>query len=397
MKTTFVHLSLLLSLGVAAKDSHQNSQCMFTNSKSFSRAAFKLQDQVEPQLDSIHMYYWNETLQTYDTVFVKLTAPHKSSDPTFAYISYYETLGIRIPLQKSELEYNNNGSIKNAVTFSWEGTTWEKSYKEEYTYDLSGNNIVKASFSWEGTEWVARSKEEYTYNSEGFMTQHNKSLWLDRWVYTNRTVYELDAQNRELKQTSYLWSIIQNTWETEVKTETTYDDEGLSSLSITHIWDTNANQWVIDEKKQSYFDSQERSTSDTSYVWDAALGQHVYAYRSTYSYVPEGRATTLDYAYNNETKSWLLVTGNVLYYNQDVAFEEDQKMESAITLYPNPATDALYLNIPKQGSYRIYDYSGHLVLSSDAPEIDISALPQGLYVLKTYVNEQLITKKFSKN
>lgn len=82
-------------------------------------------------------------------------------------------------------------------------------------------------------------------------------------------------------------------------------------------------------------------------------------------------------------------------------------LKNTINLYPNPASETVYLSVDKGGEYkiRIYDLSGKVVLkkdpeiltSNDSMEINISKLSQGTYILslegqKQSFNKQLIIK-----
>jgi sialate O-acetylesterase len=57
-------------------------------------------------------------------------------------------------------------------------------------------------------------------------------------------------------------------------------------------------------------------------------------------------------------------------------------------VYPNPATEKLFVKTDAANEKRIYSLSGNLVLSSFASELDLSDLPSGVYILivegKTY-------------
>ncbi len=55
-----------------------------------------------------------------------------------------------------------------------------------------------------------------------------------------------------------------------------------------------------------------------------------------------------------------------------------------LTIYPNPAKDRAYL--PKKGTYQVYDMKGQQVLEvtiANDNTIDVSALPIGLYIIRT--------------
>ena len=64
----------------------------------------------------------------------------------------------------------------------------------------------------------------------------------------------------------------------------------------------------------------------------------------------------------------------------------DDVGESAISLYPNPATDKVTLTISEQGEVNVMDVTGRMVMKQSVSvgdnTLDVSSLPNGLYYLK---------------
>ena len=70
-----------------------------------------------------------------------------------------------------------------------------------------------------------------------------------------------------------------------------------------------------------------------------------------------------------------------------------------ILLYPNPAGDFIYVNVPKQiQMIYIYDMQGKILKSTliSPKRIDISDLSNGLYLLRGVSNDETWTRKFVK-
>ena len=66
-------------------------------------------------------------------------------------------------------------------------------------------------------------------------------------------------------------------------------------------------------------------------------------------------------------------------------------IENSLSIYPNPAID--YLNVSIEGLKRVYDFSGKLLIESNATTLDITMLNQGLYVLNVNgINQQFIKR-----
>ena len=60
--------------------------------------------------------------------------------------------------------------------------------------------------------------------------------------------------------------------------------------------------------------------------------------------------------------------------------------ESAISLYPNPATDKVTLTMAEQGEVNVMDVTGRMVMKQSVSvgdnTLDVSSLPNGLYYVK---------------
>jgi hypothetical protein len=76
-------------------------------------------------------------------------------------------------------------------------------------------------------------------------------------------------------------------------------------------------------------------------------------------------------------------------------FEDSEKI---IDLYPNPANDILYVDgLQNKTNACIYSSTGQLMFSSEIDalngEINVSALPSGLYILKMNVDDGVVVKR----
>lgn len=84
-----------------------------------------------------------------------------------------------------------------------------------------------------------------------------------------------------------------------------------------------------------------------------------------------------------------------VYVGSSVSTGIDKESSNAITVWPNPATDFIYLG-ENNGPVKIYDLKGSLVFSQNAvanERIDISKLQNGVYVLKTNNQNIKLVKK----
>ncbi|MBI4931620.1 MAG: T9SS type A sorting domain-containing protein [Bacteroidetes bacterium] len=86
--------------------------------------------------------------------------------------------------------------------------------------------------------------------------------------------------------------------------------------------------------------------------------------------------------------------------------EENQNTKNELTLYPNPATDILFISYKpqtKNTQFEIIDVMGRKVssfklqVSGSEQQLNISKLPQGLYLLKVTDEDLQFAKRFVKN
>ena len=75
---------------------------------------------------------------------------------------------------------------------------------------------------------------------------------------------------------------------------------------------------------------------------------------------------------------------------------------SGLTIYPNPAKDKIFIKSDLQiNNIEIYDIAGRTVETSlqqpnSVKTINISSLPQGVYMVKVYTNEGVAVRKIVK-
>ncbi|MCY1243857.1 hypothetical protein D9M72_568940 [compost metagenome] len=76
----------------------------------------------------------------------------------------------------------------------------------------------------------------------------------------------------------------------------------------------------------------------------------------------------------------------------------DVKIKGEINIYPNPATDIIYVKNSNAKDFKIIDASGRMVLSGNFgdEQINIQTLTPGNYILQLILKEKTISSKFIK-
>lgn len=78
---------------------------------------------------------------------------------------------------------------------------------------------------------------------------------------------------------------------------------------------------------------------------------------------------------------------------------DDFEFNNTIDLFPNPANN--YLTIKASGFrtmyYSIYNLNGTLIISGDNCNVNLSDIPDGIYIIKIKIDNQIITRKVIKH
>jgi surface protein len=98
-------------------------------------------------------------------------------------------------------------------------------------------------------------------------------------------------------------------------------------------------------------------------------------------------------------KNWI-ISGDI-YDNscQSVLSTSESSSKNEINLYPNPATDFMYVkNLKGSNSYKISDASGRIILQDilNEEKIDVSSLMKGNYILQIISKDKIQSFKFIK-
>ncbi|MDR6464444.1 BspA family leucine-rich repeat surface protein [Chryseobacterium sediminis] len=117
---------------------------------------------------------------------------------------------------------------------------------------------------------------------------------------------------------------------------------------------------------------------------------------SPLTYSHNAAVTARNYLINN--KGWT-ISGDT-YNGECHSFlgTSDIKVKGELSIYPNPATDIIYVKNSNAKDFKIIDMSGRIVSSGDLvnEQINIQALIPGNYILQLYSNDNIQNLKFIK-
>jgi hypothetical protein len=80
-----------------------------------------------------------------------------------------------------------------------------------------------------------------------------------------------------------------------------------------------------------------------------------------------------------------------------VGIEEQNEENVEWNVWPNPVSEVLHISVvPGIRRVDVLDLSGRVQATSTGCEVNVSALPSGLYIIRVITNESITTKKVIK-
>jgi hypothetical protein len=303
--------------------------------------------------------------------------------------------------------YTNTYDAYNNITIQlyqdWITSAWENVDMATYTYDASNNNTSLFYQYWDGSAWLNTSLTSYTYDVNNNMTGEvnqiwNGFTWVNSWQYTS---INYDGNSNLISILYQLW--VNNTWNNSRQSTYTYDANNNLTGGLDKSW--NGNVWVNAWQFADTYDANNSKIKESGQRWDGSTW--VNEYQRTYAYDVNNFEKSYTYKSWNNMGTKVTNGDSTYYYFHTVTGINDLFMPGkVITIYPNPATDMVTLNIDNSNNddfkLNIYNESGELVrskiLKQNQQQINIGDLSNGIYmvVIKTKEwskNQKLIIKK----
>ena len=89
------------------------------------------------------------------------------------------------------------------------------------------------------------------------------------------------------------------------------------------------------------------------------------------------------------------------YFDEDCSLSvNEHDLEFSITMYPNPVTDELTIDLKNQLQLKqvmVYSLSGKLVVQTNQANLNLGRLNAGFYIVQIETNKGMINKKLIKN
>jgi len=306
-----------------------------------------------------------------------------------------------------EYTYDENGNRTMGISFDWNSETnqWVESSKSKSTHDENDNETMYVSYVWDSTisQWVESSKYEYAYDENGDETMYASYNWdkdTDQWVETGRSKAEYTYdENRIMNVIRYNWNSRTNQWAESFKAEYTYDDNGNQTMRTSYDWHMETAQWAGSKIEYTY-DENNKETMRIGYYWDSYSNQWVKSSQAESTYNSDGCISTVKYYYPNKGE-WIHDYTAYHYYSAyELTDIGTPQLDNTVQIYLNSAINTLHIKTENNVAIQagIYNLQGQLLLQTSQTEIDFSAYPAGVYIVKvnTDTSTETMTQKILK-
>ena len=321
--------------------------------------------------------------------------------------------------------YDSCGRLDSILVRDWlsYSNRWDYDADYTYTYDQYGNVLTETGnyYSY-GAIWRYAIRVTYTYNTDGnILTELIESGSSDGWYNNYCYFYTYDLAGN-------LCSILgkkeeYGEWINDVYYSYSFDALSNSFVELIQYWNSYDNEWLNDNMSKSVYDRWGNLVTCLKGGFDENdifMGSLLYSW----TYDQNGNSVTGKMElFNRDSEIWMPYESDIeLYYNHSIThyvlnsmayryeasyvsynttgIEESNRQNIAVSLYPNPASDKVTIqvgNANEEYNILIYNSLGHLVKkeksSQSIREIGVSGLSAGLYIVDITGKDFFVKKK----
>ncbi|HSO88614.1 MAG TPA: T9SS type A sorting domain-containing protein [Draconibacterium sp.] len=298
--------------------------------------------------------------------------------------TYYLTNYVSDTLRKTNLRetlYNSNGFIISEIKYyrSASSDSLVGDTKYEYSYHADGIHVFESQyyrFDVAQNKWIPQEKMQYpTYDSFGNKTEIVKSIWdvsTENWKFFSKLINNYNSNNIATLLSSYSWNESINDWVGYSKYEYIYDENDNLINSSNYSWDAVRNDWKGKSRRENLYDKAFTIDDLILPVWISTVN----IYNKPLQF--------LDYSWNPNSNNWIEFQLKTMYYSDVVISKVSVPVLSDVKVYPNPATDKIYIdNLDDFKEYSILNSQGMTVksgiLNDYSNTISIVEFSPGLY------------------
>lgn len=309
----------------------------------------------------------------------------------------------------------NNEFLKDTITsYQWSilNNNWFPLNKTIYTYDNNDNLTETLILIWDGSNWINSQKSNQFFNSSNQYISGISYVWnniTNQWVNGAKDTVIYTSPNTSLS-IYYTWFPANNTWKYNTKKINVYDvNTMLLEQFIYQVWNDQLSTWINQNKVQYGYDAQQNTVSVITYSWNNLFSQWINLSKEEYSFNSENyKSIEKIFFWDDMMNDWKESFKKFYWYEADPLASIEEISIAEGTIYPNPCSDVLYINTSNLSSeqchIRLYNLNGQELLNewkiSNNPavlSIQVSTLPQGVYILQLISDGKYMVKKVIKS
>jgi hypothetical protein len=295
--------------------------------------------------------------------------------------------------------YDANNNLTNNLYQTWNGSGWVNSHKYLSTYNANNYLTNELDQDWNGSVWVNTDQYTYSYNVNNNFTSELSQTWNGTtWVNTTQYTYTYDADNNRISGLIQGW--VGNGWVNSFQYTYSYNANNKVTSGLCQIWNNSA--WVNSNLSTYSYDANNNRTSESDQTWNGTTWVNSTQYTSTY----DASNFEKSYSRKNWDSSGAKITdgdSSYYYYHTVLGIYEFTSNFNTLKIYPNPAKDNITLELSeaiKESNLAIIDIDGQQLITrqitSPKTQLDISALPSGVYFVRLTSEKSVLTGKFIK-
>ena len=394
MKKTLLFAALMCCIVSASAQQHRNENNLTVKLDSITEGMFKSHFEYDAHLNCTH---WTEYMDGSNGwyVFARYEYTYDDRDRVTSKTSYNNGV------TKYEYFYNEQSLVSEVIYSYYNGTNWHFTDKYNYEYDEEGNRTLYIQYDYEDGDWTEKEKKVweyeggqlqsmlhylgnfafekfvYHYNEQGLCSEMIRCTYTSEppampgWKEYYKELYEYDNAGKLLTRVKLQARTDASGWDYVEKTELEYDgNSNCTNISVYNGYDYDTEEWTYLRNTLDF-------TYDPTVSINNIAGLSMFWKEWFYDF-------NLDIPLFNKLQH---ITMNDSSYQYDFYYSNynglDEPNEPLLSVWPNPATEAIHIEGLEVAEVKVYNALGQLVKTvRDANEIPVAGLAEGVYLMR---------------
>lgn len=413
MKKTLLFLTGLAALNSTAQLSTTQANALIRKTSLFVTAHSRQNKQASiiSLRDSTHYSNWNTTTLEWNQNN-KAIYQYNVANKESAYLYAAQVSGVwQDNNQRLNYSYDVNNNLLGYETQFWNFPGWKNNGKNVYTYDNAGNCLTELYQNWDAvaSSWLNNGYTINTYDANHnvlTILTKNWNVATSSWDNHSRVTMTYNTSNEYSSYVTEVWNSSTLAWENSDRyINIVYANGNMMSLEAQY-YDANISAYVTSSRITNTYDGNHHVLSSVTEQFDINTTAWINSDKVNYTYDANGNeGTRITQTWDSNSNSWKNSLREQHYYTITVGLNNASQQEETIELYPSPANEFIAISTKGTATFaelNIVDVTGQTVLTEktkgvNAINVNISALPSGIYFAELKDDAFKIYRKFIKN